>query len=269
MDFNQLFENFISWFVPSFFQFIIGLVIFFVGWSLINRFAKMLLNVMRKRNIEETLVVFLEAIITVALRAFLILVVMGIVGLDTASLAALFASAGLAIGLAMQGSLSNFAGGVIILFLRPFKVGDFISDTTHSGTVEAIKIFYTQLVTLDNKVVYIPNGSLANGSITNYTQKPVRRLEFIFSISYQGDIAKAKAVIADVLTHHPDALTDPEPFIGVSEHAASSINLVVWVWCETEKYWPTHYDIIEAVKLAFDDQAIDIPYPQLDLHIKQ
>lgn len=268
MDVTQLLENFLSWFVPSFFQFIIGMVILLIGWKLINRFSQMLLHVMRKRAIEETLVVFLEAILTVAFRAILILIVMGIVGLDTASLAALFASAGLAIGLAMQGSLSNFAGGVIILFLRPFKVGDYISDNTHRGTVEAIKIFYTQLVTLDNKVVYIPNGSLANGSITNYTQKPVRRLEFVFGISYQSDIAKAKAVIADVLQQHPDTLTDPQPFIGVSEHAASSVNLIVWVWCETEKYWPTHYDIVEGVKLAFDAQAIEIPYPQLDLHIK-
>lgn len=235
MNVNQLVENFLSWFVPNFFQFLIGMLILLIGWKLINRFANMLLRLMRKRNIEETLVVFLEAIVTVFLRALLILIVMGIVGLDTASLAALFASAGLAIGLAMQGSLSNFAGGVIILFLRPFKVGDYISDNTHRGTVEAIKIFYTQLVTVDNKVVYIPNGSLANGSITNYTQKPVRRLEFLFSISYQGDIAQAKAVIADVIAQHPETLKDPEPFIGVSEHAASSVNLVVWVWCETEK----------------------------------
>ncbi|MGL6228461.1 MAG: mechanosensitive ion channel family protein, partial [Culicoidibacterales bacterium] len=163
MDFNILLADFLAWLIPSSLKLALGLVVLSIGWRLIGHFMKIFVKLLQARATDETLVVFLEAIFTSALRVVLILTAMGIVGLDTASLVALFASAGLAIGLAMQGSLSNFAGGVIILFLRPFKVGDFISDTTHSGTVEAIKIFYTELLTVDNKVVFIPNGSLANG----------------------------------------------------------------------------------------------------------
>ncbi|MGL5915834.1 MAG: mechanosensitive ion channel family protein, partial [Culicoidibacterales bacterium] len=224
MDFNSLLATFLDWLIPSAAKLAIGLAVLSVGWRVISHFVKGFAKLLRLRSIDETLVVFLEAIITSILRVLLILVFMGIVGLDTASLVAVFASAGLAIGLAMQGSLSNFAGGVIILFLRPFKVGDFISDTKHSGTVEAIKIFYTELLTVDNKVVFIPNGVLANGSIINYSARDTRRLDFTFGISYQTDIRQARAIITQVLAQHPDVLVDPVPFIGVSEHASSSVN---------------------------------------------
>lgn len=268
MDFNVLITNFLNWIVQNGITFLVGIIVLLVGWRLVNHFVKVITSLMRKRSLDETLVVFLDALISTAFRAILILLVMGIVGLDTASLAALFASAGLAIGLAMQGSLSNFAGGVIILFIRPFKVGDFIKNGDISGNVEAIKMFYTELVTVDNKVVFIPNGSLANGTIVNYTMKPTRRLEFVFGISYQTDITQAKQVIEQVLTKHRNILDNPAPFIGVSQHADSSVQLIVWGWCETEVYWPTHYAIIEEVKLAFDAAHIEIPFPQLDVHMK-
>ncbi|MGL5382660.1 MAG: mechanosensitive ion channel family protein [Culicoidibacterales bacterium] len=268
MDFNILLADFLAWLIPSSLKLALGLVVLSIGWRLIGHFMKIFVKLLQARATDETLVVFLEAIFTSALRVVLILTAMGIVGLDTASLVALFASAGLAIGLAMQGSLSNFAGGVIILFLRPFKVGDFISDTTHSGTVEAIKIFYTELLTVDNKVVFIPNGSLANGSITNYTARDTRRLDFTFGISYQTDINQARTIINQVLAQHPDVLSDPAPFIGVREHASSSVNLVVWVWCPTSTYWATYYDVIEQVKIAFDAANVEIPFPQLDVHMK-
>lgn len=268
MDLSMIISNFIEWAIPTVASLLVGLIVLSIGWKVINRVIRMLTTVLRKREIDETLVGFLDALVAVLLRAFLILIVMGIVGLNTASLAALFASAGLAIGLAMQGSLSNFAGGVIILFLRPFKVGDYIKNDSFEGSVEAIKIFYTQLTTVDNKVIFIPNGSLANGTITNYSAKPTRRLDFTFGISYQTDVKRAKAVIADVLAKHEHVLKDPAPFIGVSEHAASSVNLIVLLWCPSEFYWPTYYGIIEEVKLAFDAEQIEIPFPQLDVHMK-
>lgn len=268
MELNTVLSSFLAWLVPAMAKLAIGGFLLLLGWRLIHRLIILLSKFLRKRQLDETLVVFLDAIIATTLRFLLILLVMGIVGLDTASLAALFASAGLAVGLAMQGSLSNFAGGVIILFLRPFKVGDFIQSDDFRGSVEAIKIFYTQLVTVDNKVIYIPNGSLANGTIINYTAKPSRRLDLTFGISYSTDIAKAKRIIHELLARHPEVLLDPAPFVGVSEHAASSVTLIVWVWCPSELYWPLQYEIIEQVKLAFDAAHIEIPFPQLDVYIK-
>ncbi|MBM6859816.1 mechanosensitive ion channel, partial [Clostridium saudiense] len=207
--------------------------------------------------------------VEVVLKVVLIMVVLEFVGIKATGIAALFASAGLAIGLALQGSLSNFAGGVIILLIRPFNVGDYIEGAGHSGTVEKISIFYTCLATPDNKQILIPNGALANDSIVNYSSKDTRRVDLVFGVSYDDDIFKVKRILTEVVEANELILKNPEPFISINEHGASSINFVVRAWCETSNYWTVYFDLLEKVMVRFNEENITIPYPQMDLHLKE
>ena len=187
---------------------------------------------------------------------------------DTSGLAAVLASLGVGAGLAINGTLSNFAGGILLLITRPFKVDDYIEAAGYSGTVEEIMIVNTKLRTPDNKVVFIPNGTLSTTSIVNYSAKDTRRHEFVFSISYKEDFEKAKAVIKQICTDHPLVLETPEPFVRVSKHNESSVDLTARVWVNKEDYWTVNFDVLEAVKKAFDENGIEIPYRQLDVHMK-
>ena len=235
------------------------------GFKLVGRF----MNVLEKREVDITISKFLKSLITVTLKVILVLPVLGYWGIQLSGIAALVASAGVAIGLALQGSLSNFAGGFIILFIRPFKVGDYIETSTYGGVVEQIGLFYTQLVTFDNKQILIPNGSLSNGSLINYSAKPTRRVDLIFSVGYENDIHHVKDILTKIVENHKLILKDPKPFIGVSAHSASSIDFVVRVWGNTENYWNIYHDLLEEVKVTFDKENISIPYPQMDLHLKE
>jgi small conductance mechanosensitive channel len=183
------------------------------------------------------------------------------------SVVALLASAGLAVGLALQGSLANLAGGVLIMALRPFRVGDFIEAAGYSGTVEQIQIFYTYLRTPDNRRVIIPNAQLSNSSGINYSTNPTRRLDFIFSTSYDSDINTVKEVLSRVTGEHPSVLEDPKPQIVLGEHGDSGLNYFVRVWVDRTDYWPTRFDILEKVKIEFDKAGIEIPYQQIDIHV--
>ena len=194
---------------------------------------------------------------------------MGYVGIDTSSFAALIASAGLAIGLALQGSLSNFAGGFIILLLRPFRVGDFIEAANYIGTVEHIKIFYTTLITGDNKQILIPNGELANSSLINYSAKDTRRVDLSFGISYSAPIDKVKEVLHEVIKENELVLNDPEPFVGITALESSSVTFTIRVWAKTTDYWTVYLGLMEAVKVKLDDEGIEIPYNKLDIHVKE
>jgi small conductance mechanosensitive channel len=189
------------------------------------------------------------------------------IGVKTTSFVAVLGAAGLALGFALQGSLSNFAGGVMILLFKPFKVGDIIEAQGHRGKVDEIRIFNTIIKTLDNKTIIIPNGEVSGNSIINYTAEPTRRVDMTFGIGYDDDIGKVKSVLKRVIDSDERILEDPAPMIVVSEHGGSSVNFAVRPWVKTEDYWGVYFDMHEKVKLAFDEEGISIPYPQRDIHL--
>ena len=266
---SSLIEKLVEWAATTGFILIVGALIISIGFKIINKLVGRFMNVLEKREVDITISKFLKSLITVSLKVILVLPVLGYWGIQLSGIAALVASAGVAIGLALQGSLSNFAGGFIILFIRPFKVGDYIETSTYGGVVEQIGLFYTQLATFDNKQILIPNGSLSNGSLINYSAKSTRRVDLIFSVGYENDIHHVKDILTKIVENHKLILKDPKPFIGVSAHSASSIDFVVRVWGNTEDYWNIYHDLLEEVKVTFDKENISIPYPQMDLHLKE
>lgn len=246
---------------------IVGVLVIIIGFKLINKISNKFLKFAELKSIDVTLVKFLKSFINISLKCLLLLVIIGgYWDIELTGFAAILASAGVAIGLALQGSLSNFAGGFIILFLRPFKVGDYIQAAGFEGTVEQIGVFYTNLATVDNKLVMIPNGTLSNGSLINYTAKETRRVDLVFSVGYDTEILKVRRVLKDIVDKHNLILSKPEPFIGLVEHNASSLDFAVRVWVKTEDYWTVYFDLLETVKNRFDEENIEIPYPQMDLH---
>ena len=268
MSLEKYIENIITWASTKGIKLIIGILMLYIGWKIVNKLVKIMNRTLQRRNVDATLSWFLDTFVEIALKIIVVVIFMGYVGIDTAGIAALVASAGVAIGLALQGSLSNFAGGVIILLIRPFNVGDYVEGSGHSGTIEKIGIFYTHMTTVDNKLILIPNGSLANGSIVNYSAKELRRVDLTFGVGYEQDILKVKRVLSNIVEAHDLILKTPEPFIALSNHGDSAINFVVRVWVNNSDYWKVHFDLLESVKVAFDNEDISIPYPQMDLHIK-
>ncbi|TSA28180.1 mechanosensitive ion channel family protein, partial [bacterium] len=210
---------------------------------------------------------FLISMITVLLKVLLFISVASMVGIATTSFIAILGAATFAIGLALQGGMSNFAGGVLILLLKPFKVGDTIEAQGFVGKVHEIQIFNTIMKTFDNKMIYIPNGSLSNGSITNYSKEPIRRVDMTFGIGYDDDIKRAKEVLAGLIKEDARILKDPAPLIAVSSLGDSSVNFALKVWCDTAEYWNIYFDMQEKVKLTFDQENISIPFPQTDVHL--
>ncbi|WP_411766728.1 mechanosensitive ion channel family protein [Winogradskyella sp. A3E31] len=245
-----------------------AILIWIIGNYAIRLIKKGALKAMVKANYDESLKKFLLNLVNWTLKIVLIIVVLGTVGIPTASFAAVLAAAGLAIGLALQGSLGNFAGGVLIMIFKPFKIGDFIEAQGESGTVKQIEIFTTKLTTPDNKEVIVPNGSLSNGNITNYSTEDKRRVDITFGVGYDSDIRKTKEIIMSVIDNHSLILKDPAPAINVSELADSSINFFTRVWANTPDYWAVKFDLMEQTKEALDEAGIDIPYPH-QVHIKQ
>lgn len=211
---------------------------------------------------------FLGSFVGIGLYALLVVVIAGMIGIPATSFITILASCGVAIGLALQGSLSNFAGGLMILIFKPFKVGDYVEVCGESGTVSAISVVYTVILTIDNKSITIPNGTLTNSVIKNYTAENLRRVDLNICTSYNNDIEKVKAVIHKLAEEHPLALLEPAPQIRVKEHSASSLTYVVRVWCKTENYWALYFDLVEGIKKTFDENDIEIPYPQMDVHVK-
>jgi len=218
---------------------------------------------------DPTLGQFVSNLTSVLLKMMLLIAVASMIGIETTSFIAVLGAAGLAVGLALQGSLSNFAGGVLILMFKPFKVGDLLDAQGYIGTVKEIQIFNTILKTADNRIVIIPNGSLSNGSMVNVNQEDTRRVDLTFGIGYGDDIDKAKAIIEDLVSKESRALKDPEHLIVVSELADSSVNFTVRIWVNTADYWGVYFCMHEAVKKAFDAQGVSIPFPQQDVHMHQ
>ncbi len=261
--------DFISLALPIVQKIVFALIVLIVGLLIIKGIVKFLNRILDKKHVDPTLRPFLKSTVSVGLKALLIVAIVGILDIPTASFVALFGAVGLAIGLAFQGSLSNFAGGVLILVTRPFKVGDYIDAAGQSGTVEAIQILYTELVSLDNKVIRIPNGSLSNASVTNYSEKPTRRVDLQFTAAYEADTDKVIGVLTSIAMNHPKVFEDPAPFVRMSEHGDSAVTYTVRVWVNSADYWDVYFDVIETVKKRFDEAAISIPYPQLDVRVSQ
>lgn len=244
-----------------------ALIVLAIGWWIIKIIQQSLKKEFHKREMDLSLRGFLNSIIGIILKIMLLISVIGMLGVEMTSFIAIFAAAGLAVGLALSGTLQNFAGGVMILLFKPFKVGHYITAQGHSGTVNEIQIFNTVLKTPDNVTIIIPNGGLSTSSMTNYSMEPRRRVDFLFGIGYGDDVDKAKKVLRKLIDEDERILQDPEPFIAVKELGDSSVNIVVRAWAEAANYWAIYFDMHEKVYKAFDKEGLNIPFPQMDVHV--
>lgn len=245
---------------------VIAIVSLIVGFWLIRHVVGTVEKHLISRT-EKTLATFLKSLLSIFLKTILVIMVASYIGIETTSLIAVLGAAGLAVGLALQGSLSNFAGGVLILFFKPFKVGDLIDAQGYIGTVKEIQIFNTILLTADNRMVVIPNASLSNGAMVNINHEPTRRVDFVFGVGYGDDIDKVKRIIDSVTDADSRVLKDPAKLIVLSELADSSVNFTVRLWVNTADYWGVYFGVQEAMKKAFDKEGISIPFPQRDVHL--
>lgn len=241
-------------------------LVFIVGRLLINLVNKLIKRLLFKRDIDPSVKTFVGSLVNVVLTILLIISVVGALGVQTASFAALLASAGVAVGMALSGNLANFAGGLIILLFKPFKVGDYIEGQGTGGTVKEIQIFHTILATPDNKIVYIPNGSLSSGAVTNFSRQDTRRVDWTFGVDYGEDYTKVKQVIETILARDTRIMNDPAPFIALHALADSSVNIVVRVWVKSSDYWDVYFGINQSVYETFNAQGINFPFPQLTVH---
>jgi small conductance mechanosensitive channel len=246
-----------------------ALAIFIVGRWVARIVRKLVQRVMNKGKVDPTLVTFTANLAYIGLLAFIVIAALGQLGIQTTSFIAVLGAAGLAVGLALQGSLSNFAAGFLLIIFRPFKVGDLIEGAGVFGVVEAIQIFTTQLKTADNKTVIVPNAKLTDDNIVNWTVKGTRRVDMVMGIGYEDDIDKARSLMADIIAADDRILKDPAPQISVSELADSSVNFVVRPWVKVEDYWGVYFDLTEKIKKSFDANGISIPFPQRDVHVYQ
>jgi len=253
----------VPWAINIFF----ALAIFVVGRWVSKFLVRLLRKGLTKAKMDPILVNFVGSIVSSLLLLFIIIASLNQLGVDTTSLIAIFGAAGLAIGLALQGSLQNFASGVMLIIFRPFKTGDFVEAGGTSGVVEAISIFTTIMRTGDNREVIVPNGSIYTGTITNYSARDTRRIDMVFGIGYGDDIKKAKQILQQVVEADERVLKDPAPLVAVAELADSSVNFNVRPWVKSPDYWAVKFDLTENVKLAFDENNISIPFPQMDVHL--
>lgn len=265
-NFEKHLENAIDWFWGFMPDLILAMIIFFVGLWIVRFINRMVRRFFDKKDYDETLESFLQSFINIALKVLLFVVVVTQLGVKSSSLVAMIGAAGLAIGLALQGSLANFAGGVLILVFKPFKVGDWISAQGLDGSVKQITIFSTKLNTFGNQVAIIPNGQLSNGSIVNYNMENTRRDKFDVGIGYGSNIKTAKEILLQICADSPDILKDPAPEVYVGELGDSSVNLTLRFWANNEVFWPAHFYVIEETKLRFDAAGIEIPFPQRVVH---
>lgn len=243
-----------------------AILVFIVGRFVIQMINKLVRRILTKRDFDPSVKTFVGSLVNVTLMILLIISVVGALGVQTTSFAALLASAGVAVGMALSGNLSNFAGGLIILLFKPYKVGDYIESQGVGGTVREIQIFHTILLTADNKNIYIPNGSLSSGVVTNIGREPTRRVEWTFGVDYGSDYEHVKRVIESVLAQDARILNEPAPFIALSALADSSVNVVVRAWVKSPDYWGVYFDTNKAIYATFNAQGIGFPFPQLTVH---
>ena len=260
---NQLSELLSSFGISLF----IALSILIIGRQVVKILIKVISTALERSNTEDTVRIFVTNLLNTLLMIVVFIAAINQLGIQTTSIIAVLGAAGLAIGLALQGSLSNFAAGILIVIYRPYKVGDYIQADNHLGTVDDIQIFSTVLKTPDNKLVVVPNGSIMNGSIVNFSNQDKRRVDIIASCGYEDDIDKVKSVLADILSKDDRILNEPKPRIAVSELADSSVNFIVRPWVKNSDYIDVYYSLLEEIKKRFDQEGIAIPYPQTDVHI--
>lgn len=267
----QFFEDHIPDLVAFGIQVLLALVFFFVGSKVIKWIRKIVRKSFERANADAGVSQFVDSMLKFGLYALLIFIIATKFGVESSSVAALIASAGVAVGLALQGSLSNFAGGILILLLKPFAVGDYIIVTQEGieGTVKEIQIFYTKLATVDNQTVVVPNSILTNNSLTNVTARPERKLDLKVGISYDADLKKAKSLIEDMLLHDESIIQDEEIRVFVASLEDSAVMIGLRAWVKTEEYWATRWRLMEEIKLTFDAEGIDIPYNQLTVHVRE
>ena len=247
---------------------ILALIVMIIGYRIVNALEKRLKKPGKFSRLDASVKSFIISFITIALKILLMIIVLSIVGVPMASLVTIVGSCAVAIGLALQGGLSNIAGGLMILIFKPFKVGDFINSNGMEGTVKSITMFYTTLVTVDNKVIQLPNGNLSNSNITNYSANEKRRVDINLSVSYSSDIDKVKKVINDVIKKHELILEDEDKFVRLTKHDESALIFTLRVWVLTKDYWTVYFDLLEDIKKEFDKNGIEIPFNQLDVHMK-
>lgn len=244
-----------------------AIVVLIIGMWIVKMITKGFGRMLESRKVDPSLVPFLKSLTGTLLKVLVVISVMGMVGIQMTSFIAILGAAGLAVGMALSGTLQNFAGGVIILIFRPFGVGDFIEAQGYMGTVKAITIFTTALNTVDNKLIIIPNGPLSTGSLTNFSKEPQRRVDWKFGIAYGDDMEKFKKAINEFIAEDSRILKDPEHFIGLSELGASSVNFAVRAWVNAADYWGVFFDMNEKVYKRFKDYGLNIPFPQMDVHL--
>ena len=265
LDIDQL----INMALPFASNLVVAAAIYLVGSWLVRRLTGLMRGVSKKRQLDEALSEFVISIISVVLTFIVALIALEQLGLDTTSLLALLGAAGLAVGLALKDSLSNFAAGVMLILFKPFKTGDFVEAAGIAGVVERITIFSTQLRTGDNRQIIVPNSGIYGDVITNFSAKPTRRVDLVIGIGYDDNIKQARDIIQTILDQDERILKDPAPVIVVGELGDSSVNLLVRPWVKTSDYWPVYWHLLETIKMTFDDQGISIPFPQRDVHIYQ
>lgn len=248
---------------------LLALITLIIGLWIVNRIVGLMVRGMEARKVEATLAGFLRNLASIGLKALLLLSVAGMIGIETTSFIAVLAAAGLAVGLALQGSLANFAGGVLILLFRPFRVGEVIDAQGFLGSVKEIQIFHTVIKTFDNRTIIVPNGALSNDKITNLSREETRRVEWTFGVSYDDDIRKVKELILEQIKSDDRILAEPEPTCVLAEFGDSSVNFMARAWVNAGDLWPVFWDMNERVKTAFDAADITIPFPQRDVHLFQ
>lgn len=246
---------------------LVALLMFFIGRWIVKKLNRLVINILTKRHVEASLATFTKSLVSITLNFTLVIIIISVLGIETSSFIALFASAGVAVGMALSGNLSNFAGGLIILLFKPYKVGDYIEAQGVGGTVKEVQMFHTVLGTVDNKVIYIPNGSLSSGVVTNFSNQTTRRVDWTFGVEYGSDYEKVKQVIESVLAKDSRILSEPAaPFIALTALADSSVNVVVRVWVNSSDYWGVYFDINKNIYATFNEVGIGFPFPQLTVH---
>lgn len=259
-------QQLIDWGVNAGGRIIGAIIIFVVGRFLISLLRKMLARLLAKRHVDASIQSFVKSLVNILLTILLIIAVIGKLGVETTSFAALLASAGVAIGMALSGNLQNFAGGLIVLLFRPFKVGDWIESQGVSGTVREIQIFHTILTTADNKVIYIPNGALSSGTVTNYSREDTRRVDWVIGVEYGENYDKVESTVRRIISEDSRILNTPEPFVALHALDASSVNVVIRVWVKSGDYWGVYFDMNNKIYSVFNEEGIGFPFPQLTVH---
>ena len=266
VDVEQLLSKLLDWGIEVGKDLLGAIIIYIVGRFIIKQVGRLLARILEKRKLEISVQTFLRSLVSILLNLILAFAIVSRLGVETTSFAALLASAGVAIGMALSGNLSNFAGGLIILVFKPFKVCDYIEGQNANGTVREIQIFHTILTTVDNKVIYVPNGALSSNAITNYNKQETRRAEWVFGVEYGEDFEKVKAVLQRIIDADPRILKDPAPMIALGALSASSVDIKVRAWAKTADYWDVYFDMNKIVYDTFNKEGIGFPFPQLTVH---